>query len=445
MATLNTNTYSTNTVEQRTFYDLQLLMRAEEVLVHNQFGKETSIPLNKGQTVQWRRFNPLTAATTPLTEGVTPDGNTLSISEVTATLSQYGDYVVLSDKFQDSAIDPVVVETIDVLGQQAGLTMDTVTRDILNAGTNVQYGDGSVSARYLLVGGDATLANNDYMSWDTIVNATTTLKRNKAKAIDTIKMPLSMSGGGSSDMFDMSLNDTMKAGLPSYTKRLEKPCYWGIIHPDIVADLVKYDSDWQDANTYDSSNRAIGEVGMIHGVRFVESTEAKIFVAADLLTASRNVTAAGAWSTKTVTIDEAITAGDAAALVGRKLYIDDGSTVEQVTVASAEAGAAGSGTITISESPTTTIADGTVIYPGEAGAQGRQVYSTLILGKEAYGTVKLAGKGIESIIKQLGASGVADALNQRSSVGWKAYHTAKILNDLWMVRVETTSTEESGS
>jgi len=445
MASVNTNTIATITEENRTYYDLQLLMRAEEVLVHNQFGKKTSIPGRKGRTVSWRKWDPLDVATTPLTEGVTPDGNTLTVTEVTATIVQYGDYVVLSDILQLSAIDPVVVEAVDVLGQQAGLTLDHVTRDIINAGDNVQYGEGDLSARYLLAGGSVTAADNDYLTWDAIVTAVGTLKRNKAKPFTEIQVMADLSGGGSTNMADISMNDAMKAGLASYTKRLEKPCYWGIIHPDVASDLAKYDDDWKDANAYDASNRAVGEVGMIHGVRFVESTEAKIFVPENLIALAQNVTAAGVWATKTVTIDEAITAADALALVGRKLYIDDGTDVEVLTVASAAAGAAGAGTITVAEAVTTTIADGTIIYPGEMGADGRQVYSTLIFGQEAYGVVDFAGSGIETIIKQLGASGVADALDQRSSVGWKAQHVAKLLNNLWIVRIETASSEESGS
>jgi len=445
MATLNTNTYDGISEEQRSYYDLQLLLRAEEALVHNQFGKETSIPKNKGDNVQWRRWEPLDPATTPLSEGVTPDGNSLSVAEVTATLSQYGDYVTLSDKFQVSAIDPVVVETVDVLGQQAGVTLDHVTRDVINAGSNVQYGEGDTTARHLLVGGGSTISDNDYLSWNALVTAVGTLKRNKAKPFTEIKVSPEMSGGGNSDMPDISMNDAMKSGLGSYTKRLDKPCYWGIIHPDVASDLSKYDDDWKDANAYDASNRAVGEVGMIHGVRFVESTEAKIFVADDLLDEYRTVTADGAWSSKTVTVDEAISSDEASALEGRSIYIDDAADIEVLTIDSVAAGAAGAATITVEESPTTTIVDGTKIYPGEAGVEGRQVYSTLVFGQEAYGTVKLAGQGVETIIKQLGASGVADALNQRSSVGWKAYHAAKILNDLWIVRIETTSTEESGS
>lgn len=103
------------------------------------------------------------------------------------------------------------------------------------------------------------------------------------------------------------------------------------------------------------------------------------------------------------------------------------------------AGTAGTATLTVTETvsgtPTTD-----VCYPGEAGAAGRDIYSTLILGADAYGTVDIEGGGIETIVKQLGSSGTADPLNQRATVGWKAIKTAIRLTEGFMTRVETAST-----
>ena len=84
--------------------------------------------------------------------------------------------------------------------------------------------------------------------------------------------------------------------------------------------------------------------------------------------------------------------------------------------------------------------DGDSIYPGEAGVAGRDVYSTLIIGDNAYGTTEIEGGGIQHIVKQLGSAGTADPLNQRATAGWKATKVAERLVEVYMVRIETTST-----
>ena len=117
---------------------------------------------------------------------------------------------------------------------------------------------------------------------------------------------------------------------------------------------------------------------------------------------------------------------------------------ELMEVASAAAGAAGAATITVKDSPATTPAASTVIYPGEGGAKGRDVYSTLIVGADAYGVTELEGGGLQHIVKQLGSSGTADPLNQRATAGWKLTKVAERLVEQYMVRIESASTFESG-
>ncbi|MBQ9781037.1 MAG: N4-gp56 family major capsid protein [Clostridia bacterium] len=86
-----------------------------------------------------------------------------------------------------------------------------------------------------------------------------------------------------------------------------------------------------------------------------------------------------------------------------------------------------------------------IVYPGEAGAEGRDVYATLILGDNAYGTTELGYGGLEHIVKQLGSAGTSDPLNQRATVGWKANKVTVRLVEAFMVRIETASTFESGA
>jgi len=408
-ATPNTNVTTDAALSDtmKTFYDKNLIENARARLVHDQFGQQRDIPANNGKTIEFRRWSPFAKALTPLTEGVTPDGQKMTISNLTATVKQYGGYVTLSDILAMTAFDDNIAAAVKGMAQQAGDTLDTITREIINGGDNVQYADGQVAARYLLVGGSATPANNHYLSVDAVRRVVRKLKIGKASPY---------SGGD----------------------------YVAVIHPDTAYDIMG-DAKWSEWNKYTTPEAMFqGEIGKIHGVRFVETTEAKIFHAPDLVAAgstneARNLTEASVTS-KTFTIKEALSAAEATALAGRKLVIKG----YLYTVVSAVAGAAGAATITVAEAVQGTPGDNEVIYPGEGGAAGRDVYSTLFIGADAYGTTKVSGGGLQTFVKQLGSAGAADPLNQRSTVGWKAVKTAVILTEAFMVRVETASTFQAG-
>lgn len=120
------------TPEMKTYYEKRLIDLAEPRLVHDQFGDKYPIPQNGGKIIEFRKYSPLAKALTPLTEGVTPSGNSLNVTAVTAEVKQYGDYIQLSDLLQIAAIDNNVVQCTKLLGAQAGRTLDTITREILN-------------------------------------------------------------------------------------------------------------------------------------------------------------------------------------------------------------------------------------------------------------------------------------------------------------------------
>lgn len=392
--------------EMKTFYSDYLIDNAVPNLVHDQFAQKHPIPKGRGKTIEFRKYSPLNKALKPLTEGVTPPGNSLTVSVITATVAQYGDYIELSDVLMLTAIDDNLVHATKLLGNQSGETLDTITREVINGGDNVQFAENQVLARHLLKGGSSTPSENHYLSVAAIRRAVRTLKNNKAKKIN-----------GS---------------------------YVAIIHPDIAFDLTG-DDDWISASQYAGSGQIFeGEIGKIHGVRFVETTEAKIFNAPDLVAsgvnATRNLTVTS-YSAKVITLTEALSVVDAAALVGREIIVDG----YHYTIADADSGLAGAATITLEENPTHDPAGADVIYPGEAGAEGRDVYSTLVLGEDAYGVTDVTGGGLQNIVKQLGSAGTGDPLNQRATTGWKAIKTAKILVDNYMVRIETASTFESGA
>ncbi len=404
--------------DMKTYYSDYLIDNAEPELVHIQFGQKRPIPKNGGKTVEFRRYSALKKATTPLIEGVTPKGTSMEMSTLKATVYQYGAYIELTDMLLMTAVDNNIVEATKLLGSQAGRTIDAIVRDVLVAnGTNVQYGENAVSSRLALVGGRDD--GNHYLTVDCIRRAARTLKSQNVKKIN-----------GS---------------------------YIAIIHPDVAYDLMN-DPAWEAPKNYcDPDDLYNGEIGRIGGVRFVESTEAKI-IEADKLVASSGTkyltiasySASGSGSATSgtatkfmLTVSDELSADDAAALVGKnlQLYDEDEATVEKVTVSGANAATKA---IYLTEGANGTYAAGDKAYAANAGSLGRSVYCTLVLGENAYGVIDIAGTGRpEHIIKQLGSAGTGDPINQRATVGWKADVTACVLAQEALVRIETASTFDS--
>ena len=386
---MNTQTTGGLSAEMKTYYGMELLENAKPQLVHNQFAATKPLPVGGGKTVEWRKFGAFDKALTPLTEGVTPDGSGISVSYITRELSQYGDYTTVSDMLDLTAIDDVVLEITDRHGANMGLTLDTVTRNEIQQGNQVIYApkindDGSkteITSRYAL---------NDRckISGELVAKAATALK---------------------------------KMNAPKFNGK-----YICIIHPSVAYDL-RQDESWIAAHQYAAATELFdGEIGELHGVRFVETTEAKIFCGEDLASDSRTLLVNGAVNAgKTVSFDGGTVA--AGALAGRYVLIGG----ERAKVVSNTASA-----MTLDKN--VTAADNAVIYPGEGGAEGMAVYGCLFIGKDAYGVVDLS-EGTEVIVKPRGSGGTADPLDQRSSVGWKGVHAAAILYDEYMVRVECGS------
>lgn len=295
--------------ENKTYYDMKLIDEASPNLVYDQFGQKRPIPANGGKNIEFRRFASLGKALTPITEGVTPAGNSLTVTATTATVLQYGDYITQSDVLELTSIDNTILEATKLLGRQAGATLDTVVRDILMAGTNVTYCPKIVDGVETPVESRAALDNTCALTVSVIAEVVAKLRAQNAPTI-----------GGK---------------------------YVAIIHPYVAHDLMR-DPEWIDAHKYtNSTNLYEGEIGEVCGVRFVQTSEAKIL---------------------------------------------------------------------------------------EGG-----VFCSLFIGEGAYGTTEITGGGLQTIIKQKGSAGTADPLDQRSSIGWKAMKTAKILVENYMVRVESKS------
>ena len=229
------NTYSGVSYQAQTFYDKNLLKRLLPSLQFMKYGQKKPIPKNEGATVNYRRFTRLTPATTPLQEGVTPNGRLAAVEAVTATVQGYGDYIITTDLLDMAGIDPVVTEMTDVLGEQAGETLDEVVRDVVGAGTNVYYVGGGVARN--------TVAAANIFDGATARRIRRIMMRNNVK-------PLPGKGGAA---------------------------FVAFIHPDAAYD-IQGDAAWVNAKHY-ASPEAIenGEIGMLYGVRYIETTKAPVY------------------------------------------------------------------------------------------------------------------------------------------------------------------------
>ena len=236
----NTTGASGMSAEMKTFYEKRLIDQAEPALVHDQFGDPYPIPANGGKNIEFRKYDSLPKATTPLTEGVTPDGQTMNVSTVTAEVRQYGGWVPITDTLQLTAIDNNILLATKIIASQAGRTLDTIVRDVLAGGTNVIYapkiGEGGAETAVTI---RATLDATCQLTSDLIARAATQLKAMNADPIGT--------------------------------------SFVGIIHPYVTYELRR-DPDWIDVHKYAQPDEIYnGEIGTLHGVRFVETSEAKIW------------------------------------------------------------------------------------------------------------------------------------------------------------------------
>lgn len=230
------------------YYDRNLLTRAYPSFVHTRFAQVRDIPRGNTGTIRFRKYASLSAATTALTEGVTPAGSQLSKTDITALPLQYGDYVTMTDKLQFETLDPLLVETSAILGDQAGDTLDQLARDVIAAGSTVQYA--STATQRTEVAAGMTLNGSE------VREMVRTLTTNNAKPI---KSQVDPSTGFNTSPIHAS--------------------FVGIAHPKTIFDL-KQDPDWVPVEEYASQGDVMpGEQGKLDSVRFIETSNAKVFTA----------------------------------------------------------------------------------------------------------------------------------------------------------------------
>lgn len=229
---INVTTQASMQPTMKPFYDKTLLENSRAVQVFTQLGEEVSMHGNK---IEKRKFDTFAKALTPLTEGVIPTGQNFGMSKMEFETNQYGDYTAISDRLELESYDNVIFGASEEMGAASGETYDTLTRNIISAGSAVAYADsssGPVTSRANI--------DNTCLLTSTLVNKIYTyLKKNKAP-------------------------------------RFANNTYVGVVHPSQVFDL-RESQGWLEAHKYvDTTPILKGEIGMLHGIRFVESPEVKV-------------------------------------------------------------------------------------------------------------------------------------------------------------------------
>lgn len=298
-------------------FNRRLLMKAKPYLPHNKYADIVDIPRNQGTLIRRRRYSLLTAATTPIVEGVTPDLQQLSITNVDATVQEYGSGVLLTRKLLYTTFDPLLNEVNDLLAQNMGNTLDQLNRDVLAAGTTKQYASTATATD--------EVTSTMKLTRDEIKEAVRTLKNNNAMKLTQMVDP--------SDGFNTSPIDA---------------CYVALVHPNSTYDLKDLEG-FVRVEEYGQGRAAMeNEVGALDEVRFIETTNAKV--------------------------------------------------------------------------------------RSSSGAGSIDVYSTIVLAKEAYMNTRIAGEAARNIIE--GPGGNADPFHQRTTSVWFATFVSSILNDNFLVDIQ---------
>ena len=388
------------------YYERTLLQNMQAELVHYRDAQKRTLPPHNGKTVNFRRFTPFPAITTPLAEGVTPTGQTLAMTAFTAMVKPYGGHVEITDELNLYMLDNMHAETARLLSDQASLSVDTLTRNPLNAGLNVQYANNKTAR--------SALTAADKLTYADIKKAVRGLKRRNVKPF--------------SDGY-----------------------YHAIVHPDAVYDLTS-DSLWVDIARYQDKQKVEKyELGCLGQVKFFESTNAMVFEAQSAIipgvtsiVASANFDA----TNRCLTTATTLTADQARAMTGLMVNVQYTlSSTNHATPMCIERVDYAAGKIYFRWVPASTTnwttTNTLTIVPYGGGASGAPVYSTLVYGADAFGTVELGGNGknVEIIINEPGSSGALDPYAQRGTIAWKVKgFCSVILQDDFIVRIEHGAT-----
>lgn len=389
-------------VEMKDFYDTQLLENARITAFYEQFGMRQQLPAGHKGTAEWRKFNTFANAD-KLQEGVIPTGQKMGVSRITGSINQYGTFTAVSDVLEMRAYDPIISQASLEMGASAAETYERLIRDALYSGTNVMYCDNftlaSGASYNTPTSNGGLLSNSTYLSkiTPTMVNKVASkMRRDKVPGVDGVN-------------------------------------YVAVIHPDVKFDLME-DENWKDFHKYSATTEIFnGEIGMLHGVRFIENPFAPCWKGADLASDTRTLTvnAQSGYSGAITSIAfDGSSAGVAAdELIGRYIMINGVKALVTDNTAT---------TITFASTNFGSVADNALIYPGEGGGEGCAIYATYFFGKEPFGIIDPEGGNLQMIVK--GKDQVGGPLEQFSTIGYKfETNGATILYPERIVRVMSSS------
>ena len=361
----------------KTYYDTELLENVRPNMIYAQLGDKQPLPRNHGKTVEWRKWNTLPNADV-LVEGVIPTGKQLGQTVVTQAITQHGQYVTVSDQLDLHAIDNVILGATEELSASAAETQDNLIRAELLSNPVIQFAAGRTSL--------ATITTSDVVTPTEINKAVTALKKMKAPMINGK--------------------------------------YVAVIHPSVAYDL-RQNSDWIDAHKYSATTEIFnGEIGELHGVRFLETTQAPVIKGDNLAGSTRSLAVNGAvTASASVTFDGGTVA--AGALVGRFVEIaaTGGNVIRKIL--------ANTATVMTLDAPVTAANDAVINPLGSGTNNANCVYATQFFAKGAFKIIDPDGAGMEMIIHPRGEAG--GPLDQFSTIGYKFSQAAKIVYNDRMV------------
>lgn len=236
--------------ELKTFYDTELLENARVELFYAQFAKKQPLPSGRGKTVEWRKWNTFARAS-KLTEGVIPTGQKFGMSVKTGSINQYGTYASVTDQLELHAYDDVILGATEEMGASAAETQEVLIRDALLVNTNVLYCDN--------------------------------IDKDTGAYISTPTTCATMGAGGKTgevadgwslltpDMVAKAVTKMKKDRVPTINGK-----YVAVIHPSVAYDLRR-SKEWIEVHKYAATTEIFnGEIGELHGVRFIENVFAPI-------------------------------------------------------------------------------------------------------------------------------------------------------------------------
>lgn len=235
------------TATMQKFYDTELLENAREKLIFQQLGRKQTLPANHGKVVEWRKWNTLPDAD-QLTEGVIPEGKNLGMTAINVEITQHGQYVTISDQLELHAVDDAILGATEELGAASGKTFDKLVRNVLMANGNILFAD-------------VLKADGTYVS-------TPGSRSALATALGTTGQTAKLTP----DMINKAVTKLRKANVPYFSGNK----YVCVVHPSVAYDL-RSSKDWIEFHKYAATEQIFnGEIGELHGVRFVETTIAPV-------------------------------------------------------------------------------------------------------------------------------------------------------------------------